>query len=197
MPRHFGFGATSLVGVCSVFASISCSVAQETDIEDLESQILLLEQAIIERDAIIIDLLNRVRKLEEGQLADPVEQTEFVEEPRVPELGLAPPAANHAGITDVDPEDAERALDVSLVNVGGLLLAPGRLQLAPSVSYLRTEQNIPSLVGGTQVSIGEQESDRDIVDSGLGARLGLPWDSQIDFTIPGRIVRQEGCRLRQ
>ncbi len=202
MTRQKLLGTTATVGLFGALAAVASAAAQEPSVDVLSSQIQVLEQAIIDRDAVIIDLINRVRQLEENQPADPeTGETETAATaatdgaPTGDELP-PPPSETQAGITEVDPEDAERALDVSLVNVGGLLLAPGRLQVTPSVSYTRSEQNVTSLIGGTQLFIGDQESDRDIVGLDLSARLGLPWDSQVELSLPARAVRQEDVTLQ-
>lgn len=183
------------VAAVSLLAAIPLTntpaAAQEPGVDVLSSQILTLEQAIVERDAVIIDLINRVRQLEEDNPADPDSDETAADQPPA-EGPLAPPdTAGGAGITEIDPEDAERALDVSLVNVGGLLLAPGRLQITPSVTYSRSERTFTNLLAGTQLFIGEQESNRDIVDLNVTGRLGLPWDSQVELSVPARAVRQE------
>ncbi len=61
------------------------------------------------------------------------------------------------GRIDVTREEAERALDRSLVEVGAILLDSGRLEVAPSLRYGRREESTLSFIKGyplrTRVSL--------------------------------------------
>lgn len=99
-------------------------------------------------------------------------------------LTLAPlPAPAQEGGTDapgrvvVDPARAERALERSLVQTGGLLLRPGRLELEPSLR--QGHQETPSA------------DDVDTLSADLALRWGLPSDSQLEIGVPYHYVREE------
>jgi hypothetical protein len=76
----------------------------------------------------------------------------------------------------VDPARAERALERSLVQSGGLLLRPGRLELEPSLRQGRRES-------GT--------NDIDTLSADLALRWGLPSDSQLELGLPYHYVREQ------
>lgn len=83
--------------------------------------------------------------------------------------------ARPPGQVVVDPEAAERALERSLVQTGGLLLPPGRLELEPGLRYGRQE-------GASNV---------DAFSASLALRRGLPFDSQLELALPYHSVREE------
>lgn len=98
-------------------------------------------------------------------------------------LAIAPlPSPAQEGGTDapgrvvVDPARAERALERSLVQTGGLLLRPGRLELEPSLRQGRREG---------------VDSDFDDFSVDLALRWGLPLDSQLELGLPYHHVREE------
>lgn len=84
-------------------------------------------------------------------------------------------AARPPGQVLVDADAAERALERSLVQTGGLLLPPGRLELEPGLRYGRQE-------GATDV---------DAFSAELALRRGLPLDSQLELALPYHSVREE------
>ncbi|MGH6946704.1 MAG: hypothetical protein ACREDZ_05200 [Kiloniellales bacterium] len=174
------------------------------------------ERTLADRDALIADLLQRVEDLEmrireagAGAAAPPTlafatERPGF--EGRLSfatvmtPLGLLPQVAVKAGEEvaqapgqiEVDEEDVERALERTLVQTGALLLPPGAFEIEPSFAYTRRESDAPLLVAlnGTIVA-GEQEIARNEFDINVDLRAGLPFDSQLEFAVPYRIVNQD------
>lgn len=91
------------------------------------------------------------------------------------------------GELEVDEEAAERALDRTLVATGALLIPFGQFEVAPSLIYTRRERdNIPL----PQDPSLETSVTRNEVVGAIGLNLGLPWDSQIETTIPVTWVQQ-------
>ena len=78
----------------------------------------------------------------------------------------------------------------SLIGHGGLLLAPGVFQITPGFTYIHSSSNdvvidgftvAPILVVG---SIFSQRINRDDLLQSMQLTAGLPWDSQIDVSVP-------------
>ncbi len=109
----------------------------------------------------------------------------------------APPVAERPaapGQFAVDPLAAERALERVLVATGALLLEPGQLEVEPSLTWQRTERDGPIFflgAGGVVTGVGSQKVRRDLYQAELGLRFGLPWDSQLEFSVPYNYVDQD------
>lgn len=94
----------------------------------------------------------------------------------------------------VDPLAAERALERVLVATGALLLEPGQLEVDPSLSWQRSEGSGPIFFlgpGGVVTGVGAQKVRRDFFQAELALRLGLPFDSQVEFAVPYNYVDQD------
>jgi len=89
-----------------------------------------------------------------------------------------PPAP---GQFNVSEEDAERALERTLVATGNLLVPSGFAEVEPVFSYARRE--IP-----TQVLFN---LNRNEFSWALATRLGLPWESQFEMGVPYNLVQQQ------
>jgi hypothetical protein len=97
------------------------------------------------------------------------------------------PLKRPPGELEVDEEAAERALDRTLVATGALLLPFGQFELTPSLLYTRRERdNIPL----PQDPSLETSIRRNEVVGAMGFNLGMPWDSQIETTLPFTWVEQ-------
>jgi hypothetical protein len=98
------------------------------------------------------------------------------------------------GAIEVDEMAAERALERTLVAGGALLLPAGQVEVEPSFSYARRDDNnIPVLVdvGGGDLVLANQKVERDELTPALGLRVGLPWDSQLELSLPYNITQQD------
>lgn len=93
----------------------------------------------------------------------------------------------------VDEEASVRALEHSLVQAGGLLLAVGKLDIETGVGFSHIENNrllfIPTNNANTGTT-GEIRNTTKQVTMPINARIGLPYDSQIDFSIPVLYIDQ-------
>ena len=104
--------------------------------------------------------------------------------------GAAPAAP---GQFEVDEQAAERALEQTLVVTGALLLPFGQADIQPSFTYIRRQEEAPTLffAEGRQL-IASQDVRRDTFIADLFLRFGLPFDSQLEVGIPYRyVVEQE------
>jgi hypothetical protein len=168
-----------------------------------------------ERDALILDLRRRVEALErqsppadarlssggQASASEPVPQAPVAssaEQTPAPAPEAAAPAAVAGapaapGQFEVDEEAAERALVREVVVTGALLVPPGQADIQPSIAYIRSEQDAPTVFpapGGGQFIASEQVR-RNTFTTALFVRLGLPFDSQLELGIPYRYVDQE------
>lgn len=166
-----------------------------------------LKEDLEGRDAVIANLLRRVEQLETVLTLAELDQTvaggagAVPSAPGLPSIGLAgsPPPIRSAqapegpqaeespaapaaapGEFEVDEEVADRALERTLVEQGALLLDFGTAEIQPNFSYTRreVERELP------------WKRRRDEFETSLTARLGLPFDSQLDVTFPYQYVDQ-------
>lgn len=102
-----------------------------------------------------------------------------------------PPAP---GAVEVDEQAAERALERTLVAGGALLLPTGQAEIEPSFSYARRESDLsPALIdtGGGDLALTNPNVERDELTPALGLRVGLPWDAQVELSLPYNFVQQD------
>ena len=152
-----------------------------------ETPILELERKIQQRDNAIIELLERVEALEQrvGVRRQTTEPNETSEQDIAP--GTEIEITQSPGAVVIEEGAAERALERSLTRAGALLLPSGVLEIEPGFTYSRREDTSPGFVtidGNTFVS--EIERNTNSLTANLAIRLGLPWDSQLEFGLPYR-----------
>ena len=182
----------------------------------------VLHQALAQRDAVILDLTQRVEKLERlvGSIASadapgpaiaalPVARRAPAQtaaaapdapvpaaKPAVSQVASVEPAAAAPGEFEVDEDAADRALERTLVETGALLLPFGKAELRPSFRYTRDETDaLVLLFTEDGFFTGQSEVRRDEFDFGLGLRVGLPLDAQFELNLPFRIVDQSLSRF--
>ena len=106
---------------------------------------------------------------------------------QVPDDAQTPP-----GQVTVDPEAAERALERTLVLTGDLLLPVGKADVEPFVSYQFDDTTSSALLNaGGDLIATNRRVERDEISAGVNLRVGLPFDSQIEFGLPYEFVRQQ------
>lgn len=178
------------------FALASSSATAETTAQDRT-----LLHMIEARDALITKLQERVNRLEnrlDSIVATPVagRQAEVAAQPvarssAVSARSDAPRAA--AGSFEVDEDAAQRALERTLTQAGALLLPFHAIEVTPSLSYARREQDGPALVVldaatsgliGSNYLLGTQKTKRNEVSAHLDFKVGLPFDSQLEVGLP-------------
>lgn len=194
--------AALLVSAASIPAGAVAQTAQERMVTAEE-----FRKAIARRDAIIIDLVRRVKELESRLAGEdrPVSPAAVTAPPAAPKQDTLParpqPEPQTAqdtrapGEVVVDELTAQRALERSLVETGALLLPPGQAEISPSFTYQRSEvTDATALSIGGSTFIADRAVKRDIFDAGLSLRHGLPWDSQLELSVPYRFVAREETR---
>jgi hypothetical protein len=154
----------------------------------------VLRKELAARDAVIVDLLDRVRALEAaragtdgangaagGRHSDPT----LI--PAAPEPGPRP-----TGEFAIDESQAERALERGLVEEGARLLRPGQVELTPGFLLTHDKGMFPTALMVNDGSVvGEIEQTFDIYERTADLRIGLPLDAQLDVGVPYRVVDQE------
>lgn len=90
---------------------------------------------------------------------------------------------------NIDPLTAERALERTLTQSGALLLPAGQAELQIGAAYARTQQSI-FVAHDDQRSSGTLDLRRNDYSATLSTRVGLPYDAQLEMTVPYRLVTQ-------
>jgi hypothetical protein len=83
------------------------------------------------------------------------------------------------GQFQISADDAERALERTLTATGNLLIPNGFIEVEPQFSYSRREVR-PSFLFSLN---------RDEFEFALTTRLGLPWESQFEISVPYQVAK--------
>jgi hypothetical protein len=114
-----------------------------------------------------------------------------------PSDGSAPAQTSRrsdSGRLVVDEIAAERALERTLVQAGALLLPQGAFEITPSLSMGVRDLDVTTVVDtGAGDELGVLRVDRSSYSLGLTARIGLPFDSQLELGIPYQRVTEEAA----
>lgn len=93
--------------------------------------------------------------------------------------------AKPAQIATFDPAEVERALERALVSTGATLLPETQIEFEPFIGYATDETDFPVVIApGPPVRVGEVREENSGVVGGVSARLGLPYEFQLEATIP-------------
>ena len=203
-----------LTGACLFFINSSSIWAQQVTEEALVNQLMIKLQ---ERDQIITDLQRRVQHLEQrigGVQRDyesapaaqppvepptkavsnqPVRQAQADEPAKKTPPAAAAQSKKGPGSFEVDEQAAERALERTLVQTGALLLPFGQAEVQPYANYIRFETEQPVLLRDQENNIAGVTDIRDRrndIESGVFFRLGLPFQTQAEISVPARVIDQ-------
>jgi hypothetical protein len=119
-----------------------------------------------------------------AEAAPPVRVSVAASPQTVARISTSPVAATAPGaVRGPTEEEIARALENTLINQGGLLLAPGVKQFVPDLGVVYSDQYqlafiAPGVIPGT-TSTGIFT-----VELGLGFRIGLPWGMQGSVRLP-------------
>lgn len=201
-----------LIGPCW-FMTMTLAATAATPAQAETRTVEELLKRLQERDAVIDDLTRRVDELEH-RVASPKPPASAApkiaaqpEPQRLKAPGNQAPAAGERGPSDqpqppqtkpapgqfmVDEQAAERALERTLVATGALLVPFGQAEIQPTFNYTRREQDVPTAVQvGTSVSFPTEKVKRNELTGTLDLRAGLPWDSQLELSLPYNYAQQE------
>jgi hypothetical protein len=148
-------------------------------------------RALAERDRVIAALEKRVEALEGAQHGTP----QLAQASPAP--AVQPPMANDAPTASPQPaarqtppasddDVALQALSRTLVARGALVMPEWGFELAPGIQY-NHNQNSGLVLAPTPAGIPTVDSQRlreDSIKATVTARLGLPWDSEIELRAP-------------
>ncbi|HEX7036334.1 MAG TPA: transporter [Pseudomonadales bacterium] len=173
------------------------ATASEAELPDVRDQIDELKRAILARDQVIRGLLERVEALE-AKLADAdraAASSELVETPVTPATdSRARAEAAVAAADEAERREQQRlvraAFEQTLIDRGGLLLPPRTLELESGLSYISSSSDRIVIDGFTifpVLVVGDIVNERlrsEIVQGTATARLGLPFDLQLETRVP-------------
>lgn len=157
--------------------------------DEQTEQIKKLQEALKQRDQVILDLLRRVEALErEVQALRSAPSAPAVA--KIAKASEKDPGPAPAGKYDEEERLAQAALERTLIEKGGLLLPPWTLEVEQSFTYFNSSSDVISIDGFAifpVLVVGDIVSERvrrDILLPAFTTRLGLPWGFQIDTRIP-------------
>ena len=111
-----------------------------------------------------------------------------------PAAPFPPPVSKPSapGQVTATEEEAERALERTLTAEGALLLPYGRAEVEPSFSYTRRHVNVPALatLNGVTVPVNQEVRNNEFQPS-VFARVGLPFDAQLEAGLPYDITEEQ------
>ncbi|HLG85841.1 MAG TPA: hypothetical protein VKZ79_01440 [Alphaproteobacteria bacterium] len=171
-----------------------------------------LQKKIDQRDVIIRNLLARVERLERQEAARtagapstgnspsgaPPQQAKAAA-PSTAQAPANPPAqasaesgeqtegTSSSGSFTVSEEAAQHALERALVQTGAALLPSGVFEFVPSLIYQSQRTSFPgqiALSSSGTVLITEDVTRKNILDADALLRVGLPWDTQAEVSLP-------------
>lgn len=152
---------------------------------------------LAERDAIIIELQHSIAELRKrvAALERQVQGEPPSDAAKPPRNGNTPEQTSRrsdSGRLIVDEIAAERALERTLVQAGALLLPQGAFEITPSITMGVSNLDVTTVVDtGSGDELGVLRVDRSSYSVGLTARIGLPFDSQLELGIPYRSVTED------
>lgn len=193
------------------FAGTALGITTPASAQSIKPTVEQLQKEIKQRDTLIWSLVQRVEKLEQqvgtsAPLArgvtekralnhpsnSPITTTKVAEgaeteqtrttaqAPRspAPQSSAKPPAP---GQFEVSEEAAERALERTLIATGNLTVPVGFAEIEPLFSYTRREMPAQVLFN----------VNRNELFPAADLRIGLPWESQIEFFLPYNFQEQQ------
>jgi hypothetical protein len=160
---------TSVRAVALAFGLLG-SAAEAQTVEQLKSELAAKKAQIAKLERRVRELERRPRPEAVAVLAQPIPSASPVM--TGPGAPARPPVPAVPGpISPVDDEEAERALERTLVREGALVLAPFTYEVTPQLSFAHWDKVQDPFV-------------RNSYSAALAARMGLPWTSQVSVSLP-------------
>lgn len=159
----------SAVLMAAGFGIAAPAMAQQASMQDLQS-------ALEQRDQVIADLKKRIETLEARNASPPP-----IAKSAIPAAAALSPDAK-PGSDDL----ALEALSRGLIQRGALLLPSGGLEVTASAAYRLTQNQGLVLVDTPEgiSTVADQRQRRDTLELGASVRVGLPWRSQLQVSVP-------------
>lgn len=191
--RGVRYIAATLVWLLAATGKVWAQDPGDTHGETTERE---LRQALEAQRRVIEQLILRVQALEERIEAG--EGSAMEAEPRPPAADIRPEARPKdpavSGQPEISQHEQERlvrsAFERTLIERRALLLPPGTVDIEPSLTYTHASADnividgftiLPVLVVGDIVS---ESVRRETFQAALTARVGLPWEAQLDLRVP-------------
>lgn len=153
-----------------------------------------LQQALATRDAVIIALEARLRRLEgalEAGALGVVGDAPLAGAPERVAAAGPDPAAPDPGEEPIDPDLVDRALERALLQTGALVLPKGIAAFKPTYTYRREERVAPTFFVAEDVVLSASDLVTvDTKEAALTIQLGLPLRTQLDLDVPVRVRDQ-------
>ncbi|QUD90486.1 hypothetical protein [Phenylobacterium montanum] len=175
--------ARAALASLAVFVAAAPARAQTTGGAAMSNQDLL--QALQLRDQAITALERRVAALEAERRAPQPAPIATLDPP-------AAPAAQPAVVASQATDDAAlQALSRGLVERGALVLPKGMMEISPSLTYSHSISQGLTLVDNAEgvSTVDSQRLSDDGLNASVSAKLGLPWRSQLQLTVPYDLQR--------
>jgi hypothetical protein len=144
-----------------------------------------LQSALQQRDQEIAALEKRIAALEADHSAPARGPGEAIQTVPAPDAGPASAAA--PTVAKASEDDASlQALSRGLVERGLLLLGPWSVEVTPGAAYSHTQTQGLALVDTPEgiSTVSDQRLREDSVETSVSARVGLPWRSQLQVSVP-------------
>ena len=192
---------------CALVAGLTLSFCITPTLSNAQESSTLEQQfreQLAARDAIIIGLQHSVAELRvrvtalesrlRAESSDPTTSPQPVEGSPIESVAIPPATSSRSDSSRlvVDEIAAERALERTLVQAGALLLPRGALEISPFFSVGVGDFAFPTTVdteAGTEPALASV--DLTSYNLGLTARIGLPFESQLEIGLPYRSVTEE------
>lgn len=185
---------------CTIFAVLSLNLvlcfsqalAQEQELtrDDLLALLKARDAAIIQLQHSLNDLVTRIETIESS--IEPVAPQQSPEPQLAAGVTTLTVQPKGFGKLEIDEQAAQRALERTLTQGGALLLPAWRTQLVSSLAYGLDQANFPVVVAvGDDLLLGSNEVERNTILANLDMRIGLPFESQLELSIPYRWVDEE------
>jgi hypothetical protein len=212
MPRDNGcfIASASLLWLSPLCLSTAHATDDPVTVQQLRSDLAERDRAIAAMQRRMDDLEQQVSLLARGRAPasfasdQPAQVQPSGNGQAPPGLGGKVGAQTTSG-SNVQLQEESRALERALVVTGGLLLPKGKIEIQPSAeyAYARTSGLKITPSGPGTVALAAEDVRIQSVAYGPSIRLGLPWSSQFELSVPvvyqhtksntGGLVRSTGA----
>lgn len=181
-----------------VFGALLGIVPQPLAAEEASDNVEALQQKVERQERLLGEMARRLKELEERLGGAAPTQSARAPLPQV----ARPPGPVRApgeqtqnagpqapGQIDVDPDDAERALERTLVTTGGLLLPYGQAEVEFGFGYARVADQA-TFVDADNI-VFSRDVRTNVMSGDARMRFGLPVDAQLELGLPYQYVREQ------
>jgi hypothetical protein len=172
----------SALSLAYVLVMFSTAAAAQEDPRD--AKIRALEQRLDQ----LQQRLDKVEGRDAAPAPTPAAPPAQVQAPAPPATQATSPTGTKYGAgqeNGLSDEEIGLALQSTLLQKGAALLPPWKMQLIPEIDYSYQRTNALAVVtAGGAAAVAPQDTRSDLVGGSLALRLGLPWQSQAEVSVP-------------